>query len=218
MALQSLFSNAFEASSAQTNLTSSNPATPKCQTSSPDGATTPHPSVCKDFATSSAYSSSSPKSPRQHTLSLLHHRTVSPLPSPSHGFENSLPHSTIVTTEGVSPPEQRDSWPNVISPPPFIASDAIGERSESDNDSGFSDNSSDTKSLESGLLDPETFPYDVEELSKRELLRHEAVWRLRKYHANPFQGTEHLHLETFNENPQKTIDLGAGTCVWANAC
>jgi hypothetical protein len=151
-------------------------------------------------------------------LSLLHHHTVSPLSSPSHEFENSLPHSITVTTKGVPPPEQRDSWPNVILPPPVIASAATGERSEFDNDSGFSDNSSDTTSLESRLLDPETCPCDVEELSKRELQRHKAVWRLRKYHANPFQGTEHLHLETFNENPQKAIELGAGTCIWANAC
>jgi hypothetical protein len=57
------------------------------------------------------------------------------------------------------------------------------------------------------------FPCDEKELSEREPLTHEAVWRLRKYHANPFLGTVHLHLELFNENPQKTIELGAGTCL-----
>jgi hypothetical protein len=195
----------------RTNLTSTKPATPKCQTSSPDRATAPRPSARKDFATSSTYSSSTPESP-------LPHCTVNPRPSPSRAFENSLAHSA---------PEQQ----NVILPPTFIANAARGERPEFDNDSGFLDNGSDTTSIDSGLRDPEMygslpytpnsnypFPCDEKELWEREPLTHEAVWRLRKYHAKPFLGMEHLHLEPFNGYPQRTVELGAGTCLWAKDC
>jgi hypothetical protein len=185
------------------------PATPELQASSLplERATTPRPSR-KDFRTSSAHSRSTPTSPSQHTLSPLPHRPVTPRSSPpSRAFGNSPTGPIFATTANIST---------------FIATAATGEPSGFDSDSGFSDNAGDVTSPEPGYLEHKyseyLFPCDDEELLGREPLTHEAISRLRKYDAKPFLGTEHLHLDPFNGNPQKTIDLGAGTCHWADDC
>ncbi|KAH8587640.1 hypothetical protein B0O99DRAFT_694305 [Bisporella sp. PMI_857] len=104
----------------------------------------------------------------------------------------------------------------------IIATAATGEQSEIDDDSGFSDITGDVTSPEPGSLEPKysnyLFPCDDEELLEREPLTHEAIWRLRKYHAKSALKTEHLHLDPFEKNPQKAIELGAGICLWANDC
>lgn len=187
--------------------TPATPATPEFQTSSlPLGGTTPGKSR-NDFETSSADLHST-DSPSSNTLSPLPHRTIPLLSSPpSRGLEGSPAHPYIVTAANIS----------------TIATTATTwEQSEFDDDSGFSDITGDLTSPEPGYLEPKysnyLFPCDDEELLEREPLTHEAISRLRKHYANSTLRTEHLHLDPFEKNPQKVIELGAGTCLWANDC